>query len=208
MTIIDIKKDKKHQARVLLSDERELLLDLDVFSEAQLFKGKEISEEEINEILHLSQYKRAKSRALWYLERMDHTEKALYEKLIKAGFSKKISAEVMQKLTEFNLVDDVRYAERYAARLLESNVSKREAYRKMMQRGIPQDIIKATLEENEVSEEEQIRALLEGKYAYKLTLEGGEKKVFDALVRKGFSFSAVRSVLKEYIEDLPFSEEY
>ena len=54
---------------------------------------------------------------------------------------------------------------------------------------------------------EQILALLQGKYAYKLTAERGFEKVYAALVRKGFSYSAVRQAMKKYNSDLEFEEQ-
>ena len=206
MLIAELKKDKKHLTRVIFADGSEILLDCDVCCENSLCEDLEISCEALKELKHISDYKRAKSRALWYLDRMDYTEKALYEKLLKAGFSKKISSEVMAKLCEFGLVDDRRYAERFAERCKDGNVSKREATAKLLQKGVPYDLVKEVLQDAENNEEEQILALLQGKYAYKLTLERGFEKVYAALVRKGFSYSAVRSVMKKYNSDLEFEE--
>ena len=138
---------------------------------------------------------------------MDYTEQALYEKLLKAGFSKKTSAAVLAKLCEFGLIDDRRYAERMAERCKENNISKREAMHKMLLKGVPYDLAKEMLEETDTDEEEQIKNLLEGKYAYKLTQEKGAEKVYAALVRKGFSYSSVRSAMKKYTEQLEFCEE-
>ena len=200
MIITDIKPDKKHLTRVY-SGENYLLIDSDIT--AELCVGMDINAEEIK---YSSDLKRAKSRALWLLERMDYTEKKLYEKLITAGFSKKASAEVLSKLCELGLVDDRRYAERYAARLMDTNTSKREAVSKMLGRGIPLELAKEVLAECDTDEETQIRNLLEGKYAYKLTRENGSEKVYAALVRKGFSYSAVRSAFKKYIEETEFED--
>ena len=54
-----------------------------------------------------------------------------FEKLIKAGFSKEASAAVLANLCEFSIIDDRRYAERMAERLISNNISKREALNKM-----------------------------------------------------------------------------
>ncbi len=202
MQITALSKDKKHLTKVVFWDCSECLLDNDVVLENGLCANMDISEEFLNELKFSSDYKRARSRALWYLDRMDYTEKALFEKLVKAGFSKKASAAVMAKLCELGLVDDRRYAERMAERLLSNNISKREVLNKMYLKGIPLDLAKEILSEAETDENEQIKALIEGKYAYKLTCENGVDKVFAALIRKGFSFSAVRSALKQYIEEL------
>ncbi|MBR4123898.1 MAG: RecX family transcriptional regulator [Clostridia bacterium] len=202
MQITAINKDKKHLTKITFSNGEECFLDNDVVSENGLSITAQIDEEFLSELKFSSDFKRAKSRALWYLDRMDYTEKALYEKLVRAGFSKKASAAVIAKLCELALIDDRRYAERMADRLTANNISKREALNKMYLKGIPLDLAKEVLSQTESDEGAQIKALLEGKFAYKLTLENGVEKVFAALVRKGFSFSAVRSALKQYIEEL------
>lgn len=202
MQITALTKDKKHLTRVTFLGGEECFLDNDIVLENGLSKGNEITEEFLEELKFSSDYKRAKSRAMWYLDRMDYTEKALFEKLVKAGFSKKASAAVLAKLCEFGLVNDRRFAERMAERLISNNISKREALNKMYLKGIPIDLAKEVLGETESDEDAQIKALIKGKYAYKLTTENGAQKVFAALVRKGFSYSSVRSALKQYIEEL------
>ena len=79
---------------------------------------------------------------------------------------------------------------------------------KLYLKGVPLTLAKEILSECEVDEESQIKALIERKYAYKLQDKSNYNKVYAALVRKGFSFSAIKSALKEYIKDIEFSEEY
>ncbi len=204
MQIIDIKKDKLHLMKIVLSDGCEVLIDKDVCYEKCLKKGMEI--EDVESLVFESDYKRAKSRAVWYLDRNDHTEKALYDKLIRAGFSKKACAKVIARYVEVGLLNDERFAQNYAERLMEANVSKREAVQKMLQKGVPYDLAKEVLNNTESDEQTQIKNLLDKKYRTKLTCEKGAEKVFAALVRKGFSYGAVREALKSYIEE--FEEDY
>lgn len=201
MIITDFKKDKLHLMRLFLSDGNEVLLDKDVFIEKCLKKGMEIENAYLEELIFESDYRRAKSRAIWYMDRADHTEKALYDKLIRAKFSKKASAKAIARLKEVGLLDDNRYAENYAGRLIESNVSKREALQKMLLKGVPYDLAKSVLENTEADELSQIKNVIEKKYKNKLTAEGGVQKVYAALVRKGFSYGAVKTALNEYIEE-------
>ncbi len=208
MIITEILRDKKHLTKIRFGDGGEILLDNDVLSENGLCVGTELSQEEVKALKYDSDYKRALSRAFWYLDRMDYTEKTLYEKLLKAGFNKRASAAVIARLCELGLVDDRRFAERLAERFKESNVSNREALHKMLLKGVPYELAKEILNNSDTDEEEQIKNLLEGKYAYRLTTENGAEKVYAALVRKGFSYGAVRSAMKKYIQELEFSEEY
>lgn len=208
MIVNNIQRDKKHLTKVTFDNGKEILLDNDILGENGIKTGTFLTEEEVEELRFSSDYTRAKNRALWYLDRMDYTEKALYEKLVKAGFGKKASAAVIARFCELGVIDDRRYAERLAARFSENNVSKREAMQKMALKGLSYDLIKQVLSEQETDEETQITNLLEGKYAYKLTLENGTEKVYAALIRKGFSYSAVKTAMKKYIEQLEFCEEY
>ncbi len=204
MQIIDIKKDKLHLMKIFLSDGSEILIDKDVCYENSLKKGSEIAD--LEALAFESDFRRAKSRAVWYLDRADHTEKALYDKLVRAGFRKEACAKVIARYVEVGLLDDERYTRNYAERLMEANVSKREAVQKLLNKGVPYDLAKSVLEETESDEQTQIKNLLEKKYRTKLTAPKGAEKVFAALVRKGFSYSAVRDALKSYIEE--FEEDY
>lgn len=200
MQILNIKKDKLHLTKISLSNGEEVLIDNDVVSENYLKKGDELDENKLNGLIFESQYQRAKSRAVWYLDRKDRTSKELYNKLCLAGFDKKAVAKVIGRLQEVGLIDDYRFAENYANRLMESNVSKREALQKMLQKGVPYDMAKEVLSEYEADENEQITALIDKKYRTKLMADGGKEKVYAALVRKGFSYEAVKTALKNYIE--------
>ena len=207
MLVTEIKKEKQHLTRLLFADGESLLLDNDICAERDIRIGANIPEGVLKELKHDSDYKRAKTRALWYLDRMDYTEKALFEKLVKAGFGKRASAEVLAKLCEFGLVDDRRYAERFAEKCALSNISKREAVHKMLLKGVPLQLAKEVTEELDTDETEQIVALIEKKYVRKLSEDKGYQKVFAALARKGFSFDSIKSALKKYNEGLEFSEE-
>lgn len=201
MFITDIKKDKLHLKKITLSDSSEVLIDNEVCYEKCLKVGLEIEDEDLKDLIFESNYRRAKSRAIWYLDRSDHTEKALYEKLLRGGFPQRESAKVIARLKDVGLLDDRRYAENYANRLIDNNVSKREALQKMLLKGVPYDMAKSVLQETETDELLQIKNIIEKKYRAKLTLENGVQKVYAALVRKGFSYDAVKTALKTYIEE-------
>ena len=110
MKITALKRQKKHLTLVSFED-GEILLDNDVCTDHSLKAGADISKEKAEELLYESEYARAKSRALWYLDRADRTEKALYKKLVEAGFEKKASAAVIARFCEVGLIDDRRFAE-------------------------------------------------------------------------------------------------
>ncbi len=206
MIITEIKRDKKHTVRITLNSGKIFFIDSDYFYETGLKAGDSLSDEQLQNILKESDYVRAKSKAIWLLDRADRSEKNLYNKLCES-FSPESAARAIARLKEIGLIDDWRLAERLAQRLTDSNVSKREAYAKMLAKGLPSDIIKQTLQGIEIDETEQITALIEKKYRASLNSPEQVKKVYAALARKGFSYGSIKDVLKEYSEQLRYSQE-
>ena len=207
MKICEIKPAKLHFNEVHLSNGEKVLLDKDVCAENSLMKCMEIDPDFLEELKLQSDYVRAKSRALWYLDRMDYSEKALYDKLVQKGFDKEASSAVVAKLVELGLLNDRRYAEHLAVKLTDQGDSKRAALQKMLLKGVAYDLAKETLSETETDEVSRILTLIEKKYSAKLQDPDNFQKVYAALVRRGFSYGDVKTALKKYKEDLEFSEE-
>ena len=63
------------------------------------------------------------------------------------------------------------------------------------------------MNDTESDEVASILSLIEKKYATKLLERDNFQKVYASLVRRGFSYSDVKTALKKYTDDLDFSEE-
>lgn len=204
------KREKPYLVRFFLDNGTDFAIDLDLANELCLKVGDTISEEKIKELKENSDYLRAKKRALWYLDRSFRTEKELYDKLITAGFPKKASAKVIARFKELCLIDDRLYAKRYAEQCIDKNISKREIYARLLKKGINKELIAETLDITECDETCQIKALIDKKY-YRYLSDTADKKavqkVFAALARKGFSFGAIKTALKEYTASLEYIDE-
>ena len=75
----------------------------------------------------------------------------------------------------------------------------------LLRRGIDRETAEITINSITLDESDNIRVLLNGKYARKLTTEKGRKQVFAALTRLGYSYSDIRSAMSEYDE---FDEDF
>ena len=207
MKITEIKPSKLHFNEICLSNGEKILIDKDVCAENSLMSDMEIDANRLKELKFQSDYVRAKSRALWYLDRMDYSEKALFEKLVLKGFDKRASSAVVGKLVELGLINDRRYADRLAEKLTEQGNSKRASLQKMLLKGVDYDLAKEALSELDSDEVSKIIQLIEKKYSSKLAEPANYQKVYAALVRRGFSYADVKTALKRFTEDLDFSEE-
>ncbi len=200
MKITEITPQKKHLTRIGFEDEKFILIDSDLCCTLCLKVGSVLEDEQVKEILHRSEYERAKSRALWHLDRSSHTERGIYDKLRRAGFSEQISAEVIARLCELYLLDDAAFAARYTERYIAEGLSRRAVYEKLYSKGVPRDVIKEVLDNATFDEGSAIRTVIEKKYRTKLAA-GEYQKVYAALLRRGFSYGDVKDALKRYVKE-------
>lgn len=205
MKIVSVKNQKKGLSLLQLENGNELLLDTEIVITYNLRPGAHLGDPDA--LLYESDLKRAKSRALWYLSRGDLSEKKLAEKLNISGFMPNAVTASVERMKELNLINDERLAQRLFEYLSEGGASKREILFKLQNKGIPLDIAKQTIESSDSDELEKLKKLINTKYASKLQTEEGVRKTFNALIRKGFSYREVKDALKQYSEELEYSEE-
>lgn len=208
MKIVEIKKEKNHTVKVSFTGGKYFNFDLDFWNSLCLHEEDSIGEHDLKYYLAESDYIRAKSRGMWFLDRADYSEKTLYEKIVAGGINPSAAARAVARIKELGLVDDRKLASRLAEQMSDANISKREAHAKLYQKGIPTDIIKAVLEETEFDELSQIEAVIQKKYRNKMSDNDGIQKVYAALIRKGFSYCAVREKIKKYTQEIENYEEY
>lgn len=199
MKIVSLKDRRKSLTAVTLEDGRELLLDSETVVINNLAPGVHLDDPDA--LVYESDLKRAKSRALWYLSRSDLSEKKLKEKLTQGGFKPKACEAAVLRMKELGLINDERLAERLYEYLSSTGASKKEIIYKLQNKGIPYQTVKYLAEEDCSDESEKIKNLIETKYASKLATKDGAKKVFAALLRKGYSYSDVRSALNAYLDE-------
>lgn len=208
MRVVNIEVRRRHLAAVSLLPEPEkineaeyegnkLLIDREILRRCNIEIGCELSNEEIKELVLVSESYRAKERAVWYLSKADTTEKALFEKLCR-NFSEKAAAFAVAQMVKKGYVNDRRFAENYANSLINRNVSKRAALGKMLQKGVPLDMAKEVLSKRQEDESLAALTLLETKYKNKLSDEDGIRKTVAALYRRGFSYSDIKTALNEF----------
>lgn len=147
----------------------------------------------------------AKEKALRLLEFRSHSEKELYDKLIRAGANAEDLPEIFEFLREYSFVNDAEYAKKLARDLQNLNKYGRRRIREELKfRGIFGEELENAMLELSDEEEEQLLPLMERKL-------GGnfEKKNIDRAIRyfayRGYGFddikSAVERIKGEALED-------
>ncbi len=207
MKITEIEAERGHLFKVTFDSGKTAFLDKDYCLEKGIRQDSELDADTLKVFIKESDYRRALSRAVWYIERGSMSAKKLREKLKQASFQKETTEKVLERMTELGLINDMAFAERLAEEYLSRCVSVREAERKMINKGLERETIKAALDLFDVDPCQQLRAVINKNYRQKMVSEEEIKKVFAALLRKGFNYSDVKHVLAEYSEQLRYSEE-
>lgn len=205
MLITAIEPRRKAMSALYLDGEFVMNLDARTLIENRFDVGVQITDEQLREIIRLSNERRAKDKALWLISYRDHSKKELVDK-IKRTCDEQAAEKAVERMEELGLVNDEDYARRCAHSLIfTKRMSKKSAVFELVRRGIDRELASELVDEIEVDSCEQIRAVIEKKYK-RISDEKTKRRAFAALQRLGYSFDDIRKVLEEYEEHEEYEE--
>ena len=211
MKIISVARYKGSTYEAELDDGRKLYLHADIITDFGIRPDMETDRETLKKIVYASNFRRAYQRALYLLDYRDYTYSEMYGKLVENYKSGPLCTAVMKRLTEHGFIDDVRYAERMARKLVEvKRFGSRRCKRELMQKGISEYIAEDALAPYSDTFGENLMELLKTKHSRYLTDREDRKtieKVKSALVRYGYDFTEINRAVKEYFESAEDLEE-
>ena len=200
MLITAIEPRRKGMSALYIDGEFVMNLDTRTLIENHFDVGREIDDDDLHEIINLSNERRAKEKALWLISYRDHSKKELTDK-IRRTCDEESAEKAVERMEELGLVNDRVFAERYARKLIfTKHMSKTAAAFELARKGIDRELADEILESIEVDEREQIREVIEKKYR-NLSDEKIKRRAFSALQRLGYRFDDIRAVLEEYTEE-------
>ncbi len=201
MIVTGIKKASRGKCLIEFDEDISLLLSLRAVQDKGILTGEEIDEAALEELIEYSDLCEAKNRALRLLNQRAYSERRLKEKLCE-HCDEHIADQTVKEMRRLGLVDD----EKYAAALAEE-LSQYRGYAvfrivaELVKRGVSRDNAENAAEELEMSDKENIKRLIKGRFA-KYTDSGNDgRELTDALSRLGYSYSDIICALREYIEE-------
>ncbi len=149
--------------------------------------------------------KEARLKAMRLLTARDYTERGLKNKLEHAGFGPEDTESAVEYVKSFGYIDDFRYAVNYVRSSVGTR-SRREAERKLLEKGIsPELIARAILEEypEDDAEDDLIRRLIHKKCRDLSSLDrASRQKLLAYMFNKGFGTDRVNRILDEELLDI------
>ncbi len=169
----------------------------------KLKENQEISEDKLNEILEAIVYIKARDAAFKYLGFKARTQKELFNKLLEKEYSEEVAEKICEEMIKYKYIDDLSYAQNYLKEQLsfKGNGTSKIKFQ-LLQKGISREIIDSLFEEDDFHTEqlEKAKQLIEVK-TRRIDLENitdkEKKKVYDFLLRRGYSYSVVNEAFKE-----------
>lgn len=204
MEITSLSHYKGKTFEVEIDNQRKLYLHIDIITDFGILQGMEIERAELKKVIYASNFRRAYEYALYRLDYRDYSAEEIYEKLLETYKNENLCLEVVKKLARAGIINDERYAEKLARKLVESKkYGYRRAKREMMQKGLAENTVCGALKQYADSFEENLAALLRGKYSRYLTDDTDRKsieKAKNALVRYGYGYDEINRAVAEYFE--------
>lgn len=135
----------------------------------------------------------AKSYAMWLLSRREYTAKELYARLTSRGYPADQAADAVGVMQEHKFQSDERFAES-KARLTSRKLGNQRVVVALTDAGISKELATAQVATLEPEEDRAIAAV--SKFEGKQLDDAGRTKVWQYLMRRGFSSSAIKTALK------------
>lgn len=202
MEIVAIEPIGKKKSRIVFDSYEKIALYNKELGRYQLEVGVHLPECVYEEIRTGILLPRAKRRVLYLLQSMDRTEAQLRQKLREGFFPEDVIDVAIDYGKSFHYIDDKRYARNYADANL-SGKSRRMVALELERKGIAKECVLEILEEiPENQERDAIKKLIQKK---RLTREEQDEKaimkVKQFLLRKGFSYEMIDSVMNQHLKE-------
>ena len=200
VTKIEVQKRNPKRRSVFIDGKFALGVDEEVLYKSGWKKGESLTEQQIKKITKEERKKEAKDIALRFLSFRRRTERQVQEKLQKKGFDEKTIKATIDKLKEFDLINDLEFATAWVKdRLTYKPRGQKLLKQELWKKGIKKEIIEQATEELCQDEDKSALELLEKiKKRYKdLEPKVAKRRMFNFLLRRGFSYETTKRALSQ-----------
>ena len=206
--IITVRQGRGDKIHISADGEYQFTVDREFWFSQGIASGEAVTSERMDRLREEALFRRAYRKALDLLSYSMRSRRALTDRLIQDGISPDLAARAADRLEEYGVLDDARYAELYAQELLRNRkLSARGIQDRLMSKGIDRETAREAVEGLEIDEEEGIEALLRGKLSFFSRGRKDRERAAAALARRGYGYSEIRRVMERLEEELGNGDE-
>jgi len=196
MLITEIKKTSPGRLTVVFEDESEVKSTLAVVSDLRLFAGRELDEEQMQELKLLSTRFIAREKSLEYISHRRMSCKELERKLLDKGHDEETAAYCVQWLLENRFLDDESYAGAVVRHYANKGFGPGRIRGELSRRGIDRELWDSALDEYP-EDTSKIDKFISSRLTDPEDREQ-LRKVSAALYRRGHSWEDIRRALRRF----------
>jgi len=205
ITSIEFQAKRKDRFSVFMDGEFAFGLHQNVLIKCGIAKGDELTQAQIDSIINLEENHAAKEKAMRLLAVRARSKKELRDRLKQTRFSSDTIDQILIELERIGLLNDAEFAKMFArSKMITKPMGKFLLVQEMKQKGLSEQNINEALDQAYLEKSEsQIAFELASKRKQRyVDLEElkAKKRVSDFLVRRGFSWDIVKSILDQWQE--------
>lgn len=201
ITSVKIQEKDKNRCNVMVDGEFSFSLSIDLIIKYGIKKDVDIINLPIDEIKKEDSKIYALNLAVKYVSKALKTKKQVVTYLNNKGFDYDVISFVVDKLKEYNYINDEEYAKRYLETKSNSEGKRLSDY-KLMMKGIKKTDIDSARENVDIDSKESAFLIAQKKIKNKEITVENLSKVYRYLVGKGFSYEEANFAISKLKEDV------
>ncbi len=193
ITKIEAQKKYKDRVNIYINDEYAISMNYDLLLKNNLKVGENVDDQFLNELVLENEKSLALSRSAKLLSKNLKTIKQMKEYLYGLGYGPSVVNYCIEKLSEYNYVNDQNYANIYL-RSVKNKYGKFKIENELIKKGVQKNVIEETLQDFKV-DESVIEALSKKFLKNKEINNDTISKLIRHLLSKGYSYDDIKGVV-------------
>ncbi len=200
ITQISSQVNNKNKCNISVDGEYYCALSLETVIKNRLKVGAEINTEELIRVVEDGERETALSKALVYISKRIKTKREVKDYLLKKGFSEQVVWYCIDKLKEYNFIDDQEYSRRYIESTSKTQGKRLSEY-KLMMKGVKKEDIESAYNDVEIDDNENAFNIAIKHIKNKERSKENIAKTYRYLIGRGFSYEQANYAIDKLKED-------
>ena len=190
------------QHRITMEDGRAITVSEGALTAFYLYPGKEIEETELEALMEADGRQKVRDRAMRLLDYRAMSRKELFNKLVEKGEDREQAEEAADWLVEIGQIDDAEHAGRILRHYAGKGYGRKRIEQELRRRGIEKEHWDIAFMEMPEESGSAVDQFIQSKLRGEMPDRKEEKRVTDALLRRGYSWDEAGAALRRYKESL------
>ena len=200
ITEISIQNKNKNRCNVFVDGEFFSGVSVETVCKARLKVGLEIDEDSLKQVLAENERLEALNKATEYISKTIKTKRQVKDYLLSKGYNEDVVWYCVDKLKEYNYVNDFEYSKRYIESVSKTQGKKLIEY-KLMMKGVRKEEISSAFGECDIDLKESAKTVADKYLKNKEITKENKAKAYRYLIGRGFSYEEANYALSEFYED-------